>query len=186
MRKITSLIIISVLFFAGCKAKDIHQTGILSAKKTTIYVAPDGNDDNPGTKGNPFATIDRAKARVRELKNEVNTPITVLVRGGTYHLSEPLVFTPEDSGTQQQPITYAAYPGEEPVFSGGIPITGWQKGDGPVWTTVVPKVKRGDWYFRQLFVEGRRCTPARIPNNNYLRTARPGKESNKLDPETNN
>ena len=186
-RKILILMVIGILFYAGCKKKDKQQTGGLSARqtdKTVLYVATDGNDNSPGTKGKPFATIDRAKARVRELKNEVDTPITVLVRGGTYHLSKPLVFTPEDSGTQQQPITYAAYRGEEPVFSGGIPITGWQKGDGPVWTTVVPKVQQGDWYFRQLFVDGRRCTPARIPNNDYLRTAGPGKESDKLDPET--
>ena len=183
-RKIIILMVISVLFFAGCKVQAKRQTDDLSASKTILYVAPDGSDNNPGTKDKPFATIGRAKAQVRKLKTKVNKPITILVRGGTYYLSEPLVFTPEDSGTQQQPITYGAYRVEKPVFSGGIPITGWQKGDGPVWTTSVPKVKRDDWYFRQLFVDGRRCTPARIPNNNYLRTDRPGKESGWLDPET--
>jgi hypothetical protein len=49
-------------------------------------------------------------------------PVTVLLREGTYRQSRPLVFTPEDSGTEAFPVTYAAYPGERPVVSGGCPF----------------------------------------------------------------
>jgi len=76
--------VIGVLFFAGCKAEDKHQPGELSASKTVLYVAPDGSDDNPGTKAKPFATIDRAKAHVRKLKTKVNKPITILVLCPSY------------------------------------------------------------------------------------------------------
>ena len=41
------------------------------------------------------------------------------LRGGTYYLPQTLAFTPEDSGTKKTPVTYAAFPGEEPVISGG-------------------------------------------------------------------
>ena len=53
---------------------------------------------------------------------------------GTYRIESPIVFGPENSGTKVAPITYAAYPGEKPVISGGRIIGGWQKSDGPLWT----------------------------------------------------
>ena len=74
-----------------------------------------------GTDG-PLATLARAQARIRELRaapGGLSTPVTVLLRQGTYALARPLVFTPADSGTEACPVTYAAYPGETPVLSGG-------------------------------------------------------------------
>jgi hypothetical protein len=76
-----------------------------SSIRADFYVAVNGDDANPGTEEKPFATLARARDAVRELKKE--NPITVLVRGGTYYLDEPLVF-----GSQDAPATYAAYPGE--------------------------------------------------------------------------
>ncbi len=57
-----------------------------------------------------------------------------------------------------------AAPGEKPFISGGRKIDGWQKGAGEVWTTTVPQVRDGKWYFRQLFVNGHRAIRARTPN----------------------
>lgn len=54
--------------------------------------------------------------------------VTVLLRGGTYRMLEPVEFLPIDSGSKNAPITYAAYPGEKPILSGGIPITSWKEG----------------------------------------------------------
>ena len=48
--------------------------------------------------------------------------MTVWLRGGTYYQKETLVFGPQDSGTEDCPITYAAYPGETPVICGGREI----------------------------------------------------------------
>ena len=57
----------------------------------------------------------------------------------------PVILTAADGGTQQAPITYAAWPEETPVISGGVAISGWTKlGDGPLWTTTVPAVQSGD------------------------------------------
>jgi len=130
-----------------------------------FFVAPDGSDANAGTQEKPFATIARARDAVRQtiaagLKSDIN----IHLREGVYQLIEPLTFGPEDSGNAQYAVTYAAQPDETVVVSGGRPITGWKPGDGGIWTAEVPGVKDGDWYFRHLFVNGRRAVRARTPN----------------------
>jgi len=131
----------------------------------SFFVAPSGSDANPGTKGKPFATIAKAKDAVRHLiAAGLESDVKVCLREGTYRLDEPLVFGPEDSGTDKHAITYAAYPGEKVVVSGGRPITGWKRGEGDVWSAQVPGVKEGEWYFRHLYVNARRAVRARTPN----------------------
>jgi len=84
-----------------------------------LYVAPDGHDANPGTKDRPFATLTRARDAVRQIKKTSKEPIMVYLRGGTYYLDEPLVFTAKDSGSREAPVCFAAYKKEKPVLSGG-------------------------------------------------------------------
>ncbi len=95
--------------------------------------------------------------------------MTVYVRGGTYALADPLVFTDADSGTPETPISYAAYRGETPLLSGGKQITDWKKdGKGQLWQADVPDVREGKWYFHQLFVNGQRRQRARTPNTGFF------------------
>lgn len=91
------------------------------ARGTTWYVAPDGNDAGPGTKGRPFATLTSARDAIRALKASarLTEPLTVYLRGGECPWLEPVSFAPADSGTADGPITYCAYPGATPVISGG-------------------------------------------------------------------
>ncbi len=150
-----------------------------------LYVAPNGQDSWSGTLSSPnddgtdgpLASLAGARDAVRKLRATapLSKPIRVLVRGGVYRVDGPIVFTSEDSGTKKTPITYEAWPGEKPVVSGGVPITGWQREtDGPLWTTTLPEVKEGGWNFRELFVNGQRCVPARSPNEETFRAAGPG------------
>jgi hypothetical protein len=153
-----------------------------------FYVAPQGSDawsgklavPNADRTDGPLATLQGARDAIRRLKTEGPLPkaIRVRIRGGTYRVTGPIVLAAEDSGTEKAPITYAAYPGERPVISGGVPITGWKKqGDGPLWTAPVPprSVRSSQpLHFRQLFVDGRRAVPARLPNEGYFRAAGPG------------
>ncbi len=105
--------------------------------KATFHVATNGNDSwtgkmdtpNAARTDGPFATLARAHDAVRELKVEQNgliEPVTVMVRGGKYYLSETLVLSAKDSGSQDCPITCTAYPGEKPILSGGKKISGWK------------------------------------------------------------
>ena len=172
-----------------------HSTANSSASVNTIrfYVACNGDDRWTGTKetpdllnqDGPFATLHRAQAAIGEAIRQqggLQQPVTVLVRGGTYFLSEPLKFAPEDSGTKDFPITYQAYPGEQPVISGGKAIAGeWQR-EGDIWTTNLPEVRAGKWYFRLLRINNDWATRARYPNESqnlfakswlYAKPARP-------------
>jgi len=94
-----------------------------------LYVSPDGNDANTGSKEKPLATITKARDAVRPMiAAGLKAPVNVYLRGGTYRLDEPLAFGPQDSGAEDFAVTYAAQPGETVVVSGGRPITGWKRG----------------------------------------------------------
>ena len=126
-----------------------------------FFVAPNGDDANPGTKRKPFATLARARNAVREkVAAGLDRSWLVFVRGGTYPQTQALVFGPEDSGTERHSITYAAAPGESVVLDGGRRISRWKKGKNEVWTADLPEVRSGNWYFRQLFVKDRRAVRA--------------------------
>ncbi|MHC4201658.1 MAG: hypothetical protein ACYSU0_16860, partial [Planctomycetota bacterium] len=77
------------------------------AAPADFHVAPAGDDANPGTRQRPFATITRARDEVRrKVAGGLRADITVLIRGGTYRVREPIVFGPEDSGAGRHSITY--------------------------------------------------------------------------------
>src|SRR5690349_4786443 len=118
------------------------QTGV-RAGRADFYVSPEGKDSWSGTleapnaakSDGPFATLDRARRAVHDVKKgSRNTPIVVMLRGGTYFLSAPLKLDRGDSGKANAPIVYTAYPGEKPVISGGRRITGWSNTSGNTWT----------------------------------------------------
>ncbi len=139
-----------------------------------FHVAVTGNDSHEGTEQMPFATIERAQQAVREkVSNGLSANVKVRIHGGVYELSRPLVFTPQDSGTEQFSVTYEAVEGETVLVSAGSRITGWTEGTGGIWTVELPEVKEGKWYFRNLFVNDCRAIRARTPNQNdktpYLR-----------------
>jgi len=71
------------------------------------YVAPNGNDSNPGTESQPWLTIQQAA-------NTLTAGDTAYIRAGTY---AERVF-PQNSGDAGQYITYAAYPGETATIDG--------------------------------------------------------------------
>jgi hypothetical protein len=157
-----------------------------------LYVAPDGSDswsgdlsepNGAGTDG-PKASLAGARDAIRAWRGDgpLMEPVTVWVRGGEYSLQEPFVLEPEDSGTADAPVTYAAYPGEKPIFSGGRKLSGFESRESGILSCPVPAVRNGEWYFRQLFVNGKRQTRARTPNEGYFYTA--GNAVAEEDPET--
>jgi len=133
-----------------------------------LYVAPDGHDTNPGTKDRPFATLTWARDAVRQIKKTSKGPITVYLRGGTYYLDEPLVFTAKDSGSREAPVRFAAYEKEKPVLSGGVKLDlTWRPYRDGIFQADVPAVQKGKLTFTQLFVNppgAERQHLARYPN----------------------
>jgi len=104
--------------------------------------------------------------------------ILVFIRAGHYELTGPLVFTPEDGGERVETdmpsgafeyhklkdhyVTWAAFPGETPVISGGRSISQWKK-QGNKW---VSKVKLPE--VPDLVTNGQIQTLARTPNEGYF------------------
>ena len=122
-----TLLIAGLLFSAGFHLR-------AAEFDADFYVSPNGSDAWSGTlpKANaeqtdgPFATLERARDAVRQEEKRGSGDFVVLIRGGTYRLQETVVFGLLDSGQQDTAITYAAYPGETPVFSSGQIIDNWK------------------------------------------------------------
>jgi len=130
----------------------------------TLRVAP----------GGPLPSLEAARDAIRRLKVQqgLRQPTRVVVADGLYSLKRPLVFTPEDSGTPACPIVYEAETGAKPVLTGGRRITGFTAGPDGLWTARVPEAAAGNWYFEQLWVNGRRAIRARSPNRFTFHTRR--------------
>lgn len=139
-----------------------------------FYVSTDGNDSWSGAypiavdelDDGPFATIERARDAIRELKTGggLPGPMTVMIRGGIYELGQTLRFAAEDSGTEAAPITYRSFPGEQATLSGGRTITGWEDvGDG-LYEADLSDQNLSGAFFHQLFYGDQRQILARHPN----------------------
>lgn len=155
--------ILILLSYASCR------------QPSTFYVAPDGDDLNPGTAKQPFASLEKARSTAAGLLEKgQKSDITVIIADGTYRLTHPIEFKEEDSGQQDFIISYQAAKGAVPVLSGGIRIEGWLKDSMGIWTAKVPKPGGRPWPFRELFIDGRRGIRARSPDQEYLRMKESG------------
>ncbi|MCK5173666.1 MAG: hypothetical protein KAR47_09755, partial [Planctomycetes bacterium] len=143
---------IAILLLTGCEGQTL-----------SLYVATDGNDNNPATIDQPIATLEKARDTVRSLlaTGAVND-IEVIIRHGKYSLDQTLVLGLQDSAKKGQTITYKAYPGEDVVITSAKNIANWKRlkktakgiakaAKGNLWIADLPTVKSGQWYFRTLY-----------------------------------
>ena len=146
--------------------------GEIHAQNSDVYVwvSPQGSDDNEGSEANPFASLEKALAYVRQLRSESAESglgeVHIVMKGGTYRLGSTVTLTNADSGTPESPTIIEAADGERPVISGGMAVDGWQDAgsvaglpevaQGHVWEAVLP-VKDGQTAnFRQFWVNGQK------------------------------
>ncbi len=127
----------------------------------------------------PLASLAGARDAVRrKLQAGADTDIRVLFRGGRYPLLSPVVFGLEDSAPAHHTITYEAWPDETPVFSGGRRIVNWRQLNRSTWTADVPEATGGKWRFRCLYLNDRRRTLARTPDDGtYFRIYSPDRDT---------
>ncbi len=137
----------------------------------TFFLSPEGNDRWSGRfsaptrtrRNGPWLSLTGARDNLRALRlaGKVTGRVTFLVQDGTYGLNETVEFTQEDSYLQ-----IMAAPGACPIFDGGQALGGWTVGKRSgrtEWTLDLPEVAAGRWFFRSLFVNGRRAPRARYP-----------------------
>ena len=134
-----------------------------SVQASELYIAPGGSDLNPGTKEAPLASLEGARSKLRKhIQRGLKAPVSVMIRGGEYQLTQTVVFGPEDSGTEKFPITYRAYPNEKPVFTGGIKLASWKKAEaglpgiadaakGKLVYCDIPDALKGKWNITSLY-----------------------------------
>jgi len=140
-----------------------------SSTQGVYYVSAEGGEDaSPGTEARPFRTIERAQQEVRNaVAAGMTGDVVVVLRGGKYHLERALHFDARDSGRDGYRVVYRSHPGERAEIIGGKPVTGWEPDGGGVYRARVGEGR----VFSALFENGEWCTPARTPNEGYLRAA---------------
>lgn len=159
-----------------------------------LHVSPQGDDRWSGRRATPnadrtdgpLATLAGARDLIRGLREpgrkEFNVarqvamldgPVTVWVHDGVYPVDAPLHFGPEDAA----PVTYRAAKGAKPVLDGGLRLTEWVSttiNGVTAWTLDLERA--GAWPLpdrRQLFVNGRRATRARLPKVGFHKIENP-------------
>ena len=133
-----------------------------------IHVSTQGSDSNSGGKGAPVATLAAAQNLVKTVAGK--EAVTVHVADGIYYLPETLVFTPQDSGTQQAPVVYKAENEGQAVLSGGSQLDlNWQPYQNGIFKAQTPAGLKID----QVFIDGRKQRMARYPNFDAEKKAEP-------------
>jgi len=112
------------------------------------YVAPSGDDNNPGTLQQPFKTIQKAA-------DVMVAGETCFIMNGEYR--ETVI--PVNNGTPVNPIVFKNYNDQRVVILGTDTVTGWIPYENGIYKAYVPDT------VTQLFVNGKRAFPARYPDN---------------------
>jgi len=123
------LILFSFLLLIDCSKPQISENA--------FFVSKTGNDSwsgkfavpNRDKTDGPFATIERAQEAIRSVKKESKLPdggITVYIREGDYPISKTFMLKNDDSGTEQAPIIWRAYPNENVRFMAGKVVADFQ------------------------------------------------------------
>ncbi|MGC9054975.1 MAG: hypothetical protein ACP5KS_13960, partial [Candidatus Hydrogenedens sp.] len=144
-----------------------------NSNEVFVYVSPEGNDTWSGTlpqanenkTDGPLATIQKALEKVKDIRSSgaVEKTVRVVLRGGTYFISTPIVIKPEHSGKKDAPTIFENYNNEKPLISGGVKITSWKKEDNR-YVADIQLQNIGELVFNSLWVNGERRQPARIPD----------------------
>jgi hypothetical protein len=140
-----------------------------------LFVDPDRGDDSnaggiptPTGDDGPLETLDTAMSRAPDRAKKIDGDrLTIWLRGGRYERSTPVEIPLLEPDVQ---LTVAAYPGEDPIVSGGREISEWEQVEingTTAWRSEIPEASRGEWYFRQLFVDGDRRRRPTLPKEGF-------------------
>lgn len=180
------ILVIGVLFF-GVAIIQLYGTSLKERQYQSdtlkLYVSTKGNDDwsgmlsaiNRNKSDGPLASLEGARIKVRDIiKKGLDTNVLVYIRGGEYFMDKTVVFDKDDSGNQDFSISYQAYPGENPVFSGGMRLIDWEKckkdpagtvevASGELWCCELPSLKGESWKIKTLYDGNEMLTRSRSP-----------------------
>lgn len=149
-----------ILFTIACPYQEqLHK------KPGIFYVSGEGNDNWSGRNSKPnwnetdgpFASLDKARQKIRELKRAGEFPkdgIIVNIKGGIYSIFDTFLLEKEDSGNVDAPVVYQSYEREEVTIVGGLSITGFTEAASPEMLEHLDRQSRGKIYYTNLTSQG--------------------------------
>ncbi len=135
-----------------------------AATQATFHVDPSTGDDRRDGRqeATAFRSLERARQAVDAINDAMTGDIIVLLRGGTHRLESTVTLRPSDSGTNGFRVIYRNTPGESPLVSGGVDLSGGWTPHDPAKNIFRKTGVTAE--FRQLYVNGRAAIRARTPN----------------------
>ncbi|MCC6508180.1 MAG: right-handed parallel beta-helix repeat-containing protein [Pirellulaceae bacterium] len=147
-----------------------------------LFVSPQGNDAWSGTlsapnadnSDGPLATLQQARELVRAQKRKLarqaaagvaaDNTIIITLRAGVHRLSDTLQLGAADSGTEQSPVLYRAFPNERPVITGAVEVNDFQPDTKGIYKATIPAAIKDPSLIRLVLHQQRRLPNARWPN----------------------
>ncbi len=142
-------------------------TGLLAilpcaAVQARLYVSPDGNDDNPGTRDRPLHTLQGARDRVRNMDKSAAQNLVVLFKAGDYFIDSTVRFARRDSGANGRRIIYKNWDEKGSAnLIGGRLITEWKDEGEGIYSTQL------DCSAYALYENDQPAVMAREPDESY-------------------
>jgi hypothetical protein len=160
-----------------------------------FHVALSGQDSNPGTREQPFASLEKARDAARAARAAAGAqPVTLWVQGGKYFLTQPFGLTAADSGRPGAPLVIRSVENETVVLCGARrlkatdfkPVTGAAalarvapeaRGKlveldlaalGIAHRKPLPDLFSDNGGLLEIYVKGQRLPLARYPNEGYM------------------
>ena len=97
----------------------------LPLPRYSLFVAPKGDDANPGTPAKPLASLQKARDKARPLLAQKNGGVEIVLAPGEYRVSDTLELNVKDGGTSSSPIVYRANQAGTAVLYGGARLSGF-------------------------------------------------------------
>lgn len=124
--------------------------------QATLYASPAGT--GTACSVSRPCSITAARQAVEHLDGHLTGNIDVDLLGGTYHVPGGLTLGPRDSGRDGHDVVWQAAPGQHPVISGAVKVTGFRQYDKSenIWRAPV-SAAAAKTAGQQLFVDGQRA-----------------------------
>ena len=148
---------------------------ITSHAQINIFVAVNGNDQNPGTLQQPVKTLEKALTNAGHLNKE---NVSIQLRSGTYYLDNTILIRASDFLPASLQIT--AYQNEKVFISAGRHLQlHWKPYKNGIYQAEIPE----NISFERLYVNGSPQVLARYPNYDSTATVYHGTAADAISPE---
>lgn len=165
-----------------------------------VFVSPQGDARGDGSRARPLATLTQARDRLRQLRaGGLTGAVAVTLLPGEYPVTDTLELGPDDSGRPGAPVVYRAAEKGRAVLYGGLRLQNLTPVRDPAVRERLPAESRdrvwecdlralgvtnfGELRVRgfaqppspptlEVFANGRPLTPARWPNEGFVRARR--------------